>query len=149
MKKSEGYLDIVWQQFKKNRFALAALWVLAPLFLLATFAPLIASSQPLVFYDADGQTLYPWFRALFHTTQWVDFAFNMALIGFLPWLAAALAANACGLWDGYDNIASCHQEEELSAPDEKNAAFYEKLLPLYQRWTAELARLSDERVTLE
>ncbi len=93
MRNSEAYLDIVWQQFKKNRFALAALWVLAPLFLLATFAPLIAASQPFVFHDADGQTLYPWFRALFHTPQWVDFAFNMALLGFLPWLVAALAAD--------------------------------------------------------
>ena len=42
MIKSEAYLDIVWRQFKKNRFALISLAVLAPLFLMAIFAPLIA-----------------------------------------------------------------------------------------------------------
>lgn len=58
--------------------------------------------------------------------------------------AAALAANACGLWDGYDRITACHQAEELSVPDETNAAVYEKLLVLYKKWTVVLARLSDE-----
>jgi peptide/nickel transport system permease protein len=92
MTKSEAYLDIVWRQFKKNRFALGALWVLAPLFLMAIFAPLIASDQPLVFREG-GQTLYPWFRALFNPEEGVDFAFNMALLGFFPWLALALGLN--------------------------------------------------------
>ena len=36
MSEHEAYLDIVWRQFRRNRFALAALWVLGPLFLLAT-----------------------------------------------------------------------------------------------------------------
>jgi len=92
MTESEAYLDIVWRQFKKNRFALVALWILAPLFLTAIFAPLIASDQPLVFRE-DGRTLYPWFRALFNPEEGVDFAFNMALIGFFPWMAIALACN--------------------------------------------------------
>lgn len=89
---SEAYLDIVWRQFKKNRFALAALWILGPLFLVAVFAPLLASNQPLVFYDGQ-ETLYPWFRELFNPRETVDFMFNMALVGFFPWLAAALGLN--------------------------------------------------------
>lgn len=63
--------------------------------------------------------------------------------------AAALAANACGLWDGYDRIAACHQAEELSIPDEANAAFYERLLAFYKSWTTDLSRLSDELVKLK
>ena len=89
---SEAYLDIVWKQFKKNRFALIALWALAPLFLIAIFAPLIASNQPLVFTE-DGKTLFPWFRAIFNTAEVVDFAFNMAMIAFIPWAMISLAAN--------------------------------------------------------
>lgn len=63
--------------------------------------------------------------------------------------AAALAANACGLWEGYGRIAACHQAEETSMPDEGNAAFYERLLGFYKRWTVDLARLSDELAELK
>ena len=58
--KSEAYLDIVWRQFRKNRAALASLWLLAPVFLVAIFAPLLASDQPLVFRDGE-QTIFPGF----------------------------------------------------------------------------------------
>ena len=69
---------------------------LVPLLLLAIFAPLLASNQPLVFHH--GQTVYPWLRALFNTEEPVDFAFNMALVGFLPGMV--LAAVIIGLWGG-------------------------------------------------
>jgi len=92
MIESEAYLDIVWKQFKKNRFALGALWILVPLFLMAIFAPVIASNQPLVFHDG-GEVLFPWLRALFNPGEPVDFAFNMALVGFFPWVGLALALN--------------------------------------------------------
>jgi len=88
----EGFLDIVWAQFKKNRFALAALAVIGPLFLVAIFAPLLASNQPLV-YQQGGETLYPWFRALFNPDEPVDFVFNMALLATFPWLAGTLLLN--------------------------------------------------------
>ena len=90
--RSEAYLDIVWRQFKKNRAAYACLWILLPLFLVAIWAPAICSNQPLVFYDGD-ETLYPWFRAIFNPAEAVDFIFNMALVGFLPWGVLALATN--------------------------------------------------------
>ncbi len=89
---SEAYSDIVWRQFKKNRFALASLCLLGPLFLVAIFAPVIASNQPFVFRTPD-ETIYPWFRALFNPQEPVDFAFNMALVGFFPWVAAAALWN--------------------------------------------------------
>lgn len=62
--------------------------------------------------------------------------------------AAALAANACGLWNGYDAIPACHWQEAISIPDEATAAFYERLLPIYKEWTVDLARLSDRLVAL-
>lgn len=62
--------------------------------------------------------------------------------------AAALAANACGLWNGYDAIASCHQVEDVCLPDEKDRQLYEKLLVIYKQWTDALAGLSDQMTNL-
>jgi len=95
MNKSEAYLDIVWRQFKKNRLALISLWALAPLFLLAIFAPLVASNQPFVFVDGD-EVLFPWFRHIFNPPEPVDFVFNMAMLAFLPWAAVSLVLNYWG-----------------------------------------------------
>jgi peptide/nickel transport system permease protein len=91
--RSEAYWDIVWRQFKKNRNAYWALWLLVPLFLLAIFAPVVCSDQPYVFFE-DGQALYPWIRALFNQEEPVDYLFNMALLAFFPWLAGALGLNS-------------------------------------------------------
>jgi len=51
--KGESYSTIVWRQFKKNRFALVSLCLIAPLYLIAVFAPLIASDRPFVFFDGN------------------------------------------------------------------------------------------------
>lgn len=91
----ESYLDIVWKQFRKNRFAYWALWVVGALFLIAIFAPLIASDQPFVFKEGD-QTLFPWFVKLFNPDTTVDFFFNMAMLVFFPWLGLSLIYNR--LW---------------------------------------------------
>jgi len=92
-KPGEAYLDIVWKQFKKNRFAMAALWALVPVALLALFAPLIASNQPLVYFDGE-EVLFPWFLALFRPPEVVDFAFNMAMLAFGPWAVLSAVLNA-------------------------------------------------------
>ncbi|MFM8252221.1 MAG: ABC transporter permease [Planctomycetota bacterium] len=91
-RQGEAYLDIVWRQFKKNRPAYYSLWLLLPIFLIAIFAPLLASDQPLV-YRTPKETIYPWLRALFNPTESVDFVFNMALLGFVPWLLLTLIWN--------------------------------------------------------
>lgn len=62
--------------------------------------------------------------------------------------AAALAANACGLWDGYDLIPSLHKTEERLRPDEKTNAYYEKLLDIYGEWTQTLSVLGDRMAEL-
>ncbi len=89
---SETYLDIVWRQFKKNRPALISLWIMVPAFLVAIFAPVLASNRPFV-YGTGTETIYPWFRALFNPDETVDFVFNMALVGFVPWIVLSLVLN--------------------------------------------------------
>lgn len=92
MSQRDGYLDILWSQFRKNRAAYIALHLLAPLFLLAIFAPVIASNVPF-YYNDRGETLWPWFRALLNPEETVDFWFNTALVAFFPWLVIATPAN--------------------------------------------------------
>lgn len=90
--RGEAYLDIVWRQFKKNSSAYVALWLMAPVFLIAIFAPAIASDQPYVYVDGD-QVLYPWLRSIFNPEVPVDFLFNMAMLAFAPWLLLTVVAN--------------------------------------------------------
>ncbi|HEV2970854.1 MAG TPA: ABC transporter permease [Pirellulales bacterium] len=85
----DAYLDIVWRQFKKNRPAYFSLWLMVGLFLIAIFAPLLASNVPFVFHEG-SETIYPWFQWLFHPEEPVDFFFNMALVGLVPWGGLAL-----------------------------------------------------------
>lgn len=62
--------------------------------------------------------------------------------------AAALAANACGLWDGYDMISGIHKIEDSLVPDPETNAYYEKLLEVYTQWTESLAKLGDKMAKL-
>ncbi len=57
--------------------------------------------------------------------------------------AAAIAANACGCWSGYDKIAEIHKTQSLIYPDKKANEKYEKLLKLYGIWTEDLAKLGE------
>ena len=78
--------DIVWGQFKKNRVAYASMWALIGLFLLAICAPIFASGRPFI-WTADGETIYPWFTALFDRGYYengVDIFFNLLLVLGLP-----------------------------------------------------------------
>lgn len=63
--------------------------------------------------------------------------------------AAALAANACGLWDGYDMIAEIHKIEDSLVPDAETNAYYEKLLDVYGEWTENLAKLGDKMANIK
>jgi xylulokinase len=57
--------------------------------------------------------------------------------------AAALAANACGMWKGYDMIEKIHRTESLFYPDKESNLKYEKLLKIYTQWTDYLAELGN------
>ncbi|MBP90240.1 MAG: hypothetical protein CMJ64_26615 [Planctomycetaceae bacterium] len=90
--RSEAYLDIVWRQFKKNRFAYISLWLLLPTFLIAILASALVSNQPFIFFDGD-EVLFPWLRFIFNPEEPVDFFFNMAMLGLIPWAVAAVWTN--------------------------------------------------------
>ena len=85
----ETYLEIVWRQFRNNTPAFVALWLLAPVFLVAIFAPLIASDRPLIFTDGEQQ-IYPWLYSFFTPGAFVDFLFNMSQLAFVPSVLAGL-----------------------------------------------------------
>ena len=68
----EAYFDIVWKQFRKNRVAVAMLWIVAALFLIAIFAPVIASNQPYWFREKDGALRFPWLVALFNPDSVIE-----------------------------------------------------------------------------
>ena len=97
------FADIVWGQFKKNKMAYGALWLLAILFLLAVFAPVIASERPFIWQDDEG-TFFPWFRSLFDHNYYengVDKFFNLLLVLgtplFLVWMTLVKATQKSGV----------------------------------------------------
>ncbi len=82
------YFDIVWAQFRKNRVAVAALWVLGGLLSLAVFSPVIASNQPLL-WDAGEGLSSPWIESLFNRNFFenpVDVFFNLLMVMGTPLL---------------------------------------------------------------
>ena len=62
--------------------------------------------------------------------------------------AAALAAVAVGVWPDYSGIPAIHVLEDRLEPDAEAAAYYEQLLPVFDRWTHALADLSEELTAL-
>lgn len=78
-----SYWSIVWEQYRKNRVAFAALWSVVVLFLIAVYAPVAASKMPFVWTDANGIS-FPWFRALlFNRNAFgnvIDLFYNLLLV---------------------------------------------------------------------
>ncbi|HDP80518.1 MAG TPA: ABC transporter permease [Spirochaetes bacterium] len=58
MRGARGYWKWVWVEFRRNRLALAGLWVVIALFIIALAAPLIANNKPYVFIK-DGRWYFP------------------------------------------------------------------------------------------
>jgi xylulokinase len=57
--------------------------------------------------------------------------------------AAACAAVGTGLWSGFDRIDSLHTIEERGSPIPANAAFYDKLMTIYNQASGYLSDLGD------
>lgn len=92
------YGEIVLAQFRKDRAAVVALWVLALLFLVATYAPAIALDVPF-WTDLADAPASPWLHALFDPRVFpleVDVFFNL-LMGTLPAIFLAVLF-ARGAW---------------------------------------------------
>jgi len=100
------YWDIVRGQFRKNRLAVWSLRLLAGLFLLAIFAPVLCTSSPFYLsmpadnpyaesYRSEGHVVptFPWIVDLFDQNRFtssIDLFFNLLLAAFLPGLALFL-----------------------------------------------------------
>ena len=79
MSTSRTYGAIVKAQFKRNKPAVLALWVLGGLILGATYAPMIALNVPFTTSLSESS---PWLRALFDPSvfpQAVDTFFNVLI----------------------------------------------------------------------
>ena len=63
--------------------------------------------------------------------------------------AAAVAAVAVGLWDGFDRIDDVHQVESITHPDPANRDLYDKLLPIFRQASLDQARLGDALAAVE
>lgn len=77
------YGEIVWGQFKKRKLAMACLYGLVGLLLIAVYAPVIASNKPLYWQVAGEPAAWPWFASLFDRNFFenqVDIFFNCLLV---------------------------------------------------------------------
>jgi peptide/nickel transport system permease protein len=73
------YWEIVWNQFKKSKIGMAALLLVLFFFLVGLYAPLFASSKPLLVYW-NGALFSPLLRYLFYSgffTKPIDIFFNL------------------------------------------------------------------------
>lgn len=90
--KRENYWTIVWREFKKSWIGMTALCFLILFFLIGLYAPLFASSKPLVVLW-DETFYFPLFRYLFYKGYYskpIDLFFNL-LMFTLPILFIGLA----------------------------------------------------------
>ncbi|MFZ0565437.1 MAG: ABC transporter permease [Chlamydiales bacterium] len=89
---NQSYLQIVWEQFKKNKLGLIALITLAIFFLVGLYAPFLASSKP-SFLLWNKKLYFPLFSYLFYSgfyTKPIDLFFNL-----LMFTAPAFLLGAC------------------------------------------------------
>ena len=63
--------------------------------------------------------------------------------------AAAIAANAVGMWDGYDIIDRIHMVEAKQPPIPENNAKYEQLLEVYKAWTDAYAGICEQLAEMD
>lgn len=87
MSNGVSYWTLVFQQFVRNRQAMAGLAIVIFFFLLAFFAPFLAHNLPIYWIDAEGKGSYPLLREFFApqetTEQMLEMGFNYALL-FIP-----------------------------------------------------------------
>jgi xylulokinase len=60
--------------------------------------------------------------------------------------AAALAAVGVGLWPDFEIIDRIHHIEDITAPDPRANAVYERLLPVFVLAARHLAEIGEEMV---
>ena len=68
-----GYTRIVWRNFRRDKLAVAALWIIVLMFVLSYLAPILANNKPLVM-RMDGRTYFPAVVELFPLKYVVNYA---------------------------------------------------------------------------
>lgn len=90
---------LVWQQFTQSKTNLVALAVIGLLVATAIYAPLIASSQPLL-WCMDGTCSSPWLMGLFFNRNvfesGIDLFFNVLIFAVPAWAVGATWASRRG-----------------------------------------------------
>lgn len=79
-----SFWSSVWKQFKRNRLALFASFIVALFCLVGIYAPFLASSKPLMVHF-DGEWYFPLFRYLFFPgfyTKSLDLFYNLLIFTF-------------------------------------------------------------------
>ncbi|AWV88435.1 ABC transporter permease [Bradymonas sediminis] len=109
----KSYGEIVWGQFKKYPMSRYSLWAIGLMFLLATYAPVIAMNVPFIISVPDGVgpaaaqgVQFPWFGVLFDSNFFesgVDIFFNVLMFGLPLLIAGAFALKKFG---SFANIAA-------------------------------------------
>jgi len=56
--RSPGFVEIVWRRLRRDRYAMASLGIIALLFVVSYFAPVLANNKPLIM-RWDDRTLFP------------------------------------------------------------------------------------------
>ncbi len=85
-----SYWTIIWKQFSRHRLGLSALIVVMIFCVVGIYAPLLASSKPLM-VEFEGTFYFPLFRYLFFTgfyTKYLDVFYNLFMFTF-PFFVAA------------------------------------------------------------
>lgn len=85
-----SYWSIVWKQFARHRLGLWALGIIALFCVVGIYAPLLASSKPIMVKFED-EFYFPLFRYLFFTgfyTKYLDIFYNLLMFTF-PFFVAA------------------------------------------------------------
>lgn len=83
MTEDPSYADIVWGQFRRRGLAWGAFLGVLVLFLLAVYAPVLASNKPFLWRVDGGPWQSPWLASLFDRTFYenaVDVVFNALLL---------------------------------------------------------------------
>lgn len=82
--KHPTYWQTVWKQFCRHRLSIVALLIVAFFVLVGIYAPLLASSKPLI-VKFQGEWYFPLFRYLFYPgffTKYLDIFYNLLMLTF-------------------------------------------------------------------
>jgi peptide/nickel transport system permease protein len=160
MNEKSGTWAVVWQQFKKNKIGMCALCLCALFFFVGLYAPLFASSKPLLVYW-DNTFYTPLLRYLFYRgyyTKPIDLFFNVLMVTFPLFLCAffffrrqkkfmaSIVILHCCLF-GWLLMAPVKNpaKDHLGAEDAIDLFYEDPILAPFaqqQTWTAAIATLS-------